>query len=266
MSPSPEMFDWREVNADPTHVPSQRRLDAYLSAISHPLSCSRRHMLEAFCRQRRVLDIGAGEHDPALFSPESWEHGMIATVAEKAVAVDIDPAICAHYREKGYDFRCVDATGDEDLGERFDRIFLGDVIEHVNDSVALLRFAARHLAPGGRMLVTTPNPFHPHFQRKRRKLGGQFVLSNLEHVCWISAQNMFELALRSDLVLCALYWPLPRKAEKGVSGWVRRQVLWLKQRLLPPESLWTEYVFELGVAEDTKGKPSPSLLPMPLSP
>ena len=58
-----------------------------------------------------------------------------------------------HYNAKGFDFRHVDATSDVDLGDRFDRVFIGDVIEHVNDPVALLNFAKRHLQPNGRILV-----------------------------------------------------------------------------------------------------------------
>ncbi|HEX5688678.1 MAG TPA: methyltransferase domain-containing protein, partial [Roseiflexaceae bacterium] len=113
---------------------------------------ARIEMILAFCSGQDVLDIGAGEHDPSYYSEEGWEHGRIRGVARRAVAAEINPALCDHYNAKGFDFRCVDATSDTDLGERFDRVFMGDVIEHVNDPVALLGFARRHLKPGGRIL------------------------------------------------------------------------------------------------------------------
>jgi 2-polyprenyl-3-methyl-5-hydroxy-6-metoxy-1,4-benzoquinol methylase len=60
--------------------------------------------------------------------------------------LDILAPLVEELRGRGFNVRCVDATSDADLGERFEIVFAGDVIEHVDNAVALLRFAGRHLA------------------------------------------------------------------------------------------------------------------------
>lgn len=47
-------------------------------------------------------------------------------------------------------------TIDLDLGEKFDMIICADVIEHLVSPEACLRFIKHHLAPTGRLLLSTP--------------------------------------------------------------------------------------------------------------
>lgn len=251
------MIEWRAISADPTNREATMRVDAFLRSITRIEPISRIDMILDFCRGRDVLDIGAGEHDVAFYSEEGWEHGRIARVARRAVAVEINPELCAHYNAKGFDFRCADATSDADLGERFDRVFMGDVIEHVNDPAALLLFAKRHLKPGGAMLLTTPNPFAPRFRRHRAQRRTRYVMANLEHARWVSISNMHELALRTGLELAALHWPLLKKPKR--SPLAARAAMLAKRLLLtiaPLEDVFTEYAFELAVRHESR---SPAL-------
>jgi SAM-dependent methyltransferase len=247
------MIEWRAISADPTNREATRRMDAFLRSITRIESVSRMDMILDFCRDKDVLDIGAGEHDVAFYSEESWEHGRIARVARRAVAVEINPELCAHYNAKGFDFRCADATSDMDLGDRFDRVFIGDVIEHVNDPVALLEFAKRHVRADGAILVTTPNPFAPRFRRHRRERGTRYVMANLEHTRWVSISNMHELAGRAGLELTALHWPLLKKAKKSAAA--ARAAMMAKRLLLmiaPLEDVFTEYAFELALPRESR--------------
>ncbi|MGE0743465.1 MAG: class I SAM-dependent methyltransferase [Hyphomonadaceae bacterium] len=252
------MFDWRAISADPTNREATLKMDAFFRSITRIEPIARMDMILNFVRGQDVLDIGAGEHDVSFYSEQSWEHGRIARVAKRAVAIEINPTLCEHYNAKGFDFRCVDATSDADLGERFDRIFIGDVIEHVNDPVALLKFASRHLKPDGRILVTTPNPFAPRFRRHRRQRATRYVMANLEHTRWVSISNMHELALRAGVAMTALNWPLLRKPKKG--AFARDLALFGKRCLLavaPLEDVFVEYAFELARAPE-KGSPPAS--------
>lgn len=242
------MIEWRAISADPTNREATTRMDAFLRSITRIEPTTRIDMILDFCCGKDVLDIGAGEHDVAFYSEENWEHGRIARVARRAVAVEINADLCEHYNAKGFDFRCADATSNVDLGERFDRIFIGDVIEHVNDPVALLRFASRHLRDDGAMLVTTPNPFAPRFRRHRTRRHTRYVMANLEHTRWVSISNMHELAWRAGLDLAALRWPLLKKPKQSAAA---ARVAMLGKRLLlavaPIEDVFTEYAFELAL-------------------
>lgn len=241
------MLDWRQISRDPTNRDATNKLDAFLRSITSIEATTRLDMVLDFCRDQEVLDIGAGEHDISFYSEDGWEHGRIARVAKRAVAAELMPELCAHYNAKGFDFRHVDATSDVDLGDRFDRVFIGDVIEHVNDPVALLRFAARHLRADGRILVTTPNPFAPRFRNHRRERHHRYVMANLEHTRWVSISNMHELVWRAGLDLVKLRWPLLKKPKRG--KFARDMAMFGKQCLValaPIEAVFTEYAFELA--------------------
>jgi 2-polyprenyl-3-methyl-5-hydroxy-6-metoxy-1,4-benzoquinol methylase len=61
--------------------------------------------------------------------------------------------------DRGFNIRCVGATSDADLGERFELVSIGAVLQQVENPSALLRFAPRHVARGSKILAATPNPF-----------------------------------------------------------------------------------------------------------
>lgn len=244
------MFDWRKVSSDPTSRQATLGLDAFLRSITSVEETTRIDMVLDFCRGHDVLDIGAGEHDVSFFSEEGWEHGRIAKVAKRVVAAELMLDLCEHYNAKGFDFRCVDATSDVDLGDRFDRVFVGDVIEHVNDPVALLTFAKRHLRPNGRILVTTPNPFAPRFRRHQRQMHTRYVMANLEHTRWVSISNMHEIVWRAGLEMAALRWPLLKRPKRGL----RQSWSMFAKKLLVSvaalEDVFVEYAFELAMPHD----------------
>lgn len=239
------MFNWRSKTPNPVDPAALQEMDDLLVSLNRFHDTSRRALIEGFCAGQDILDIGAGEHDPAFFG-ENWEHGLICKVAKSAVAIDLEQRLCDHYNEKGFDFRCVDATSDVDLGLRVDTVFIGDVIEHVHEPIGLIKFAARHLKDtGGKIIITTPNPFADAHRRIRKKMGFNFVMTNLEHVSWITPQNMHELALRAGVELTALHWPYLKRPAKGMKGRLTLANRHLRARLSPVESMWAEYIYEI---------------------
>lgn len=187
---------------------------------------------------KSVLDIGIAAHDFRYLNAKDWKHALIADVASKTLGIDIIEDIVREVSKKGWNVRCVDATSNIDLGERFDVVHIGDVIEHVPDPSALLRFAGRHLSPNGRIIVTTPNCFALKFLRRLR--ADHVVVGNFDHVCWISPTNALELARRTGLCLDAYV----------LAGDFRRASRRLKYfrdvtlRRFPEETMFPDYIFE----------------------
>ena len=66
------------------------------------------------------------------------------------------------------------------LGRRFDVIIAGEVIEHLGDVRGLIESAAANLAPGGRLIVTTPNAYSGIMLRNA--LIGRIVPNDPYHV------------------------------------------------------------------------------------
>ncbi len=190
--------DWHSISPDPVSAPVRAFLRSQLRqrrARAYDFNA----FLQDFVAGRSVLDVGAVAHDEGHVASDEWNHGKIKRWAARTVGVDVLPEQVAVLQQQGLDVRLVDATSDTDLGERFERVFIGDVVEHVDDPVRLLRFAKRHLQANGEILVKTPNP---HFVLYLwRDLRDGTAITNAEHVSWISPSMAFELARRADLTL-----------------------------------------------------------------
>jgi ubiquinone/menaquinone biosynthesis C-methylase UbiE len=94
----------------------------------------------------------------------------MAQAGARAVGVDVAEAALdrARARHPELDFRLVPVEGPLPLEDNaFDLVWASEVIEHVADTGRWLSEARRVLAPGGRLLVTTPS-----HGRLRVALGG----------------------------------------------------------------------------------------------
>lgn len=233
------MPDWTSFSDDPNNrqakasvrawLPTARRIHANVDLLG---------FIENLVRGQRVLDIGVVSHSARYFDQPDWRHGRIAAAASHCLGLDILAPLVDELNTRGFNVRCVDATSEIDLGERFDVAFIGDVVEHVNNPVALLAFAGRHLAPGGRLYATTPNPFSRKFYRQFRANNGALV-ANLDHVAWITPTLAMELARRAGLTLNAYH------LVKQFSPLTRRFKA-LAWRFEPPEYSFPDYVYEFA--------------------
>ena len=243
-------LDWTRVSDDPNSAAAKAAVRDWLGRARRlHLDCDVLGLAETLVRGKRVLDIGVVSHSARYFDQAGWRHGRISRAASYCLGLDILAPLVEELRGRGFNVRCVDATSDVDLGERFDIVFAGDVIEHVDSGVALLRFAGRHLAPGGRLYVTTPNPFSRKFFRQFRRDG--VMVTNLDHVAWISPTMALELGRRAGVQLEAYHLAKP---YAGMNRALHR-LLW---RLTPAEYAFPEFVYEFRGAADILEPSAPS--------
>lgn len=123
------------------------------------------HALTDIPRDKGVLDLGCGAG--------AWIRRLEAAGFKRLVGVDRDTAtvVTENVRIKGADLER------EDLGlgeEKFGLVTLVEVIEHMHNPGALLRVAEAHLAPGGAILITTPN-IHSLIQRLKFLITGRIA-------------------------------------------------------------------------------------------
>lgn len=238
-------WDWTAVSDDPNHPAAKREARRRLAALRKVHTDSDLlGFVETLVRGKRVLDIGIVSHSASYFDRPDWRHGRIAAAASSCLGIDIIEPLLQDLRTRGFNVRWADATSDTDLGERYDVVFIGDVIEHVDNAVALLRFAARHLASGGQIFASTPNPFSRKFFRQFRRDGVMVV--NLDHLAWITPTMAIELARRAGIRLAAYH--LVKRLSRP-ARWFKR----LAWKLEPVEYSFPDYLYEFTATDAASG-------------
>ncbi len=145
---------------------------------------------------KRVLDIGCAtgtalEAFRELGVPEDCLSGI--DVSEYAISVARRNLPLAQLRAE-------DATS-ADLGGPYDLIALLDVLEHVENPTALMKKAIQALTPGGKIIVSTPDPE----SFARRIFGARWSEFHAgEHICFVGASWFSWIARSHDLRVLAL--------------------------------------------------------------
>ena len=93
----------------------------------------------------KVLDIGFVEH------PNPYLQGEAYGFDRKAAPTP------PNYK----DVIIGDAADLIDMDERFNTVIAGEIIEHLNDPLRFLAGCYHILNPGGRLILSTPNPYYP---------------------------------------------------------------------------------------------------------
>jgi ubiquinone/menaquinone biosynthesis C-methylase UbiE len=111
----------------------------------------RRFALANVASGDRVLDLGCGTGDLAA---------DLARAGARVIAVDVAQAALdrARTRHPELDLRLIALDGPLPFADGdFDAVWSSEVIEHVADTARWLSEVRRVLAPGGRVLLTTPS-------------------------------------------------------------------------------------------------------------
>lgn len=156
----PEIY--REIYRHREKLVGYDRYQAYFAAVKDhpaPLGFLARHedcywfvadyLARHVDRRARIVEVGSGL-------------GYLTYALHRAGydvrGVELSPvAVEDATRQFGPLYRCGDALSMADEGERFDVVVLTEVIEHLTDPARFLRQLSALLAPGGVILVTTPN-------------------------------------------------------------------------------------------------------------
>ncbi len=129
-----------------------------------------------YLRGRSVLDLGCASR----YGRPDWLHGLLADEVSDLVGLDINADTVAKLVADGYAAEVGDAR-DFDLHRTFDVVFAGELIEHLDDVRGFLTSVRRHLGPGGRLVLTTPNAFY--VGNFVYRFGGHGQV-HPEHTCW----------------------------------------------------------------------------------
>lgn len=194
----------------------------------------------------KVLDIGlAGQQDfqPQLKSligildSPGWLHGTLRRAGFDVSGIDIDQKTIDYLKSQGLEnMYCQSADALDVPGGPFNTIVAGEVIEHVTNPGHFLDGARSHLAPGGRIVCTTPNPFSLLYTL-RALLRWPDTNPNPEHVLWLCPGTMEVLAAHSGLMVAEVnpiedYEPAAASGSYGLFQLFIRWTRWVLPRRL----------------------------------
>lgn len=239
------MMDWTKETSDPLNGKVRSHVLQFLNKIRQPLPMAPKtqplddydFFISQLAKGKRVLDIGICEHTRERINSPQWKHRILVDSAAYCLGVDIIESLVEELKKEGLNVRQCDATSNIYLGEKFDLIHIGDVIEHVSSPIQLLEFAKRHLAPGGKIIVRTPNPYCYNYIYLVAKNGTDG--SNLEHMFYILPTHALEIGRRAELSLDHYY--TVRKSGRNPLRSFAKFVRW---GFLPDELYTTIFVYE----------------------
>jgi SAM-dependent methyltransferase len=186
--------------------------------------------LMKYCKDKDVLDVGCVQHDPQSYKSRFWVHKALKAVAKSVVGMDLHEEGVKVLQGQG--FNVVEANAESfALGRTFDVIVAGDIIEHLGDLNGFLESCKNHLRPGGRLLISTPNPWY--WRNIVKAALHTEVSNNPEHVVWICPRLLRQLVHRHGLEL----------------GEIRFGSRFMRDRLMPLPAGWkhTSYHAEVFV-------------------
>ena len=207
---------WTDMSPDPNSEAARDfRRQRLATAWREPVE-NRIAYLTQLVAGKRVLDVGVVDHAIGRREEERWLHGAIAKSAGSCLGVDVLPEAVAALQARGFNVMLRDVTT-EPLEEKFQMIVCGEVIEHLGHPAGLFRAAAKMLEPGGRLVLTTPNPYY--IGHVRDNFHGVFDES-VDHVTLLVPSGIAEFAEREGLALDAYRGVIGRRLKK-VKGRLR---------------------------------------------
>jgi 2-polyprenyl-3-methyl-5-hydroxy-6-metoxy-1,4-benzoquinol methylase len=165
---------------------------------------TRIEMIREFCRDKVVLDLGCVNHDIENAESEGWLHKTVVDVSREALGIDyLEPEVDI-LKKRGFQVMWGDVTKPLATDRKFDVIVVGHLIEHLSSFDGLMTNLRRLLAPGGVVLICTPNPFFRE-QYFYAALKNDFLV-NPEHTCWIDPVTLDQLSRRFGLETAEVRW------------------------------------------------------------
>ncbi|MBJ6122138.1 class I SAM-dependent methyltransferase [Sphingomonas mollis] len=174
----------------------------------------------------KVLEVGCG--DGAFLA-------QMAQAGWQAVGIDFDEkAVAAARRHAGIDVMQGDLIACAFPDASFDAIVMNNVIEHLPDTLAVMKECARILRPGGRVVMVTPNLDAPG----HRKFGPDWRgLEVPRHLYLFTTRTLKRYARAAGFATVQSFSPIGGGGTDGIVA-MSQMIAERSGRVPPPADPW----------------------------
>lgn len=133
-----------------------------------------------------VLDVGFWGQGIKIDS-DHWPHRLLLSRAKDVYGIDIDfdESQMKSFDESKYKKQ---AAEDFSFDIKFNVIFAGDLMEHLVNPGFFLENAKKHLAPGGRLILSTPNTYN--LFSIAGKIANEEPVTNSDHTFYFNRRTI----------------------------------------------------------------------------
>jgi len=163
--------------------------------------------IKKLVKNKEVLDLGCADHtiEQKERRGKEYVHDIIKKHAKSVLGVDIEKNAVRKLKKKGYDvvYGKVDEIG-FNVGKKFDVVFAGELIEHLDNLGIFLKNAKKHLKKGGLLVITTPNPYF--FLRFVEIISRDEIYCNQDHTLWLEPRTISQLLKKNKWEIKDIFW------------------------------------------------------------
>ena len=188
-------------------------------------------------KNKKVLDCGALQHSLKQIyeSKKIWVHSYLMYVCKSVTGVDIEKEEVDILRKK-YDVDMREMNIEKvNIGEKFDVVFAGEIIEHLSSPGSFLDSIYSCMHENSTLIITTPNTFYPG--RVFKTLFTNDPKCHEQHVAWYTPRVLQSLLDRhgykiDEIKYFSLWGGANRMLSRvfGISCWLPNILLVAKKK------------------------------------
>ncbi|MBU4487074.1 MAG: class I SAM-dependent methyltransferase, partial [Candidatus Delongbacteria bacterium] len=162
-------------------------------------------LIKQITHQSKLVHVGCADHIGLIDKKRiknTWMHDILLKNTNKCIGIDLNAESIEYLRNelKIPDVFCADITKDtipEIENENWDFIFLGEMLEHVNDPVMFLKSVKKKFSGIiNKIIISVPNGFcYDNFFNTFK----HFELINSDHKYWFSPYTISKVLAEADM-------------------------------------------------------------------
>jgi len=201
---------------------------------AEPVVTDRFSLLERLCAGKRILHLGCADHMALIdkkMSNGTWVHGYLSKISLKCLGIDINRASIDYLQNRLGINNVMYADITEEIpvsikeSSPWDIVFLGEMIEHIDNPVHFLQSLGKGLRGCAKELVmTAPNAISWQNYLNVRK-GIECI--NSDHRYWFTPYTLAKVAHEASFKPTAFYFVTSYKLPKfrGIRSYLHHRRL-----------------------------------------